>query len=61
MNHCQPIRDDIAAVEEEIQALEDVIQEVPPMFKPHVAATIKREEIHLMQLKRALSSCEQGR
>ena len=58
---CQPIRNDIAAVEEEIQSLETVIEEVPPSLKPHFAAIIKREKIHLMRLKRALSSCERGR
>ncbi len=57
-NHCQPIRDDIAAVEKEIQALEELIPEVPPSVKPSIVARIKREKVHLMQLKRALRICE---
>jgi hypothetical protein len=57
---CQPIRDLIATVEEEIVSLQDILNEVPPGLKPLIQANIRREKIHLTQLKRALKACEEA-
>jgi hypothetical protein len=53
-DHCQPIRDDIATVQEEITALDDLLDEVPSGLKPSIQASIKGEKTHLMQLRRTL-------
>ena len=59
--HCQPIRDDIDALEQEISDKEDLLDEVPPSVKPIIVAQIKRDKEHLARLKRALRACESGR
>jgi hypothetical protein len=61
VDHCQPIRDDIAELEADILSLEELLSEVPSSMKPPIIATIKREKQHLAQLKRALKACEKGR
>lgn len=61
VDHCQPIRVDIAALEADILSLEELLSEIPPFMKPRIIATIKREKQHLAQLKRALKACEKGR
>jgi hypothetical protein len=57
-DRCQPIRDDISALEKEIQDLRDVLNEVPPSLKRTILERIKREQVHLMRLRRALKICE---
>ena len=61
VDHCQPIRDDIAALAAEILSLEELLLETPPFMKPRIIAIIKREKQHLAALKRALKACEKGR
>ena len=59
-DHCQPIRDDIAAVEKEIQDLQDLLDEVPSSLKRTILEHIKREKLHLVRLRRALKIWETG-
>jgi hypothetical protein len=57
---CQPIREDIAAIQAEILSLQDLLSEVPASLKPTVQANIKREKDHLARMKRALKACQQA-
>ena len=59
-DRCQPIRDDITAVEKEIQELQDLLDEVPPSLKRTILEQIKREKLQLKRLRRALRICETG-
>ena len=59
--HCEPIRNDIDALEKDILSLQEVLPEVPPVLRKSIEATIKREKVHLLALKRALKACEAGR
>jgi hypothetical protein len=59
-NPCQPIRDSIAAIEEEILSLQDLLDEVPPSMKPIIKASIEREKRHLQQMRAALRACVQA-
>jgi hypothetical protein len=58
---CQPIRDDISALEQEIRDRQDLLDEVPPSLKPAIQGQIKRDKENLARLKRALKACENGR
>lgn len=57
---CQPIRDNIDAVERNIQDLEDFLPEAPPPLRPRIRAQIKREKQVLARLKKQLRDCERG-
>lgn len=59
-NPCQPIRDSIDAIQEEILALQDLLNEVPPSMKPMIKASIEREKRHLQQMRAALRACVQA-
>jgi hypothetical protein len=59
-NPCQPIRDSIATIQEELLALQDLLNEVPPSMKPMIKASIEREKRHLQQMRAALRACVQA-
>ncbi len=59
--HCQPIRDDITALQKEIVDKEELLNEVPPSLKPVIQGQLKQDKLNLARLKRALRLCESGR
>jgi hypothetical protein len=59
-DRCQPIRDDIEALTNEIEQLQELLNEVPPSLKPAIVAQIKRERTQFARLQRALRICERA-
>jgi hypothetical protein len=55
---CQPIRDAINTKEEEIREAEELLPELRGPVKVVIENFIRREKLHLRQLRTALKACE---
>jgi hypothetical protein len=55
---CQSIRDFIGTIEEGIREAEGLLPELRGPVKKEVENFIKREKLHLRQLRNALKACE---
>ncbi len=55
---CQSIRDSIRTTEEGIREAEELLPELRGPVKKEVENFIKREKLHLRQLRNALKACE---
>jgi hypothetical protein len=55
---CQPIRDSVGTTEDGIREAEALLPEVRGPVKKEIENFIKREKLHLRQLRNALRACE---
>lgn len=55
---CQSIRDFITTTEQGIREAEEILPELQGPVKKEVENFIKREKLHLRQLRNALRACE---
>jgi hypothetical protein len=58
---CQPIRELIASMRQDIRDHEELLAETPASSKPAILAIITREKEHVAQLSALLMSCEKAR
>ena len=58
---CQPIRDSIGAAEGAIREAEELLPELRGPVKREIENFIRREKLHLRQLRNALKACEANR
>ena len=57
-NRCQPIRESIQKLEQDIREAQDLLPELLGPVKKVVQEFIKRETDHLKRLRAALRACE---